>query len=68
LGGRPDMIVMRKTVMFNMVEMPSVIFSPDSAGIRNTNLEQEENKIFQGVSDDFILFPVISDDFANISG
>jgi hypothetical protein len=38
VGGRPDMTVMRKTVMFNMVEMPRVIFSPDSAGIRNTNL------------------------------
>jgi hypothetical protein len=32
------MIVMRKTVMFNMVEIPRVIFSPDSAGIINTNL------------------------------
>ncbi len=32
------MMVMRKTVMFSMVEMPRVIFSPDSAGIRNTNL------------------------------
>ncbi len=39
VGGSPDMTVMRKTVMLSMVEMPSVIFSPDSAGIRKTNLE-----------------------------
>ena len=32
------MTVMRKTVMLSMVEMPRVIFSPDSAGMRNTNL------------------------------
>ena len=36
------MMVMRKTVMFNMVEMPRVIFSPDSAGIRNTNLTNKK--------------------------
>jgi hypothetical protein len=36
------MMVMRKTVMFNMVEMPRVIFSPDSAGIRNTNLTEKD--------------------------
>jgi hypothetical protein len=28
--------------MFNMVEMPRVIFSPDSAGIRNTNLTDKD--------------------------
>jgi hypothetical protein len=39
VGGSPDMTVMRKTVMLSIVEMPSVIFSPDSAGIRKTNLE-----------------------------
>ena len=38
--GSPDITVIRNTVMFNMVEIPSVIFSPDSAGIRNTNLEK----------------------------
>ncbi len=42
VGGSPDMTVMRKTVMFNMVEMPRVIFSPDSAGIRNTNLTNKK--------------------------
>ena len=30
------MIVMRKTIMLSIVEMPSVIFSPDSAGMRKT--------------------------------
>ena len=45
MGGSPDMTVMRKTVMFNMVEMPRVIFSPDSAGIRNTNLN---NRLLKG--------------------
>ena len=44
VGGSPDMTVMRKTVMFNMVEMPRVIFSPDSAGIRNTNLNNRHLK------------------------
>ena len=44
MGGSPDMTVMRKTVMFNMVEMPRVIFSPDSAGIRNTNLNNRHLK------------------------
>ena len=38
VAGRPCMTVMRNTVMLSMVEIPSVIFSPDSAGIRNTNL------------------------------
>ena len=45
VGGRPDMTVMRKTVMLSMVEIPRVIFSPDSAGIRNTNLNQTKNTI-----------------------
>ena len=39
VGGMPLVTVIRKTVMLSMVEMPRVIFSPDSAGIRNTNLE-----------------------------
>ena len=38
VAGRPCMTVIRNTVMLSIVEMPSVIFSPDSAGIRNTNL------------------------------
>ena len=33
------MTVMRNTVMLSMVEIPRVIFSPDSAGIRKTNLK-----------------------------
>ena len=28
------------TVMLSMVEMPKVIFSPDSAGMRKTNLRE----------------------------
>ena len=28
------------TVMLSMVEMPNVIFSPDSAGMRKTNLRE----------------------------
>ena len=38
VGGMPLVTVIRKTVMLSMVEMPRVIFSPDSAGIRKTNL------------------------------
>ncbi len=53
LGGSPDMMVMRKTVMFNMVEMPRVIFSPDSAGIRNTNLTEKDR---QSVSENAALY------------
>ena len=34
----PLVTVIKNTVMFNMVEMPNVIFSPDSAGMRKTNL------------------------------
>ena len=30
--------VIKNTVMLSMVDIPRVIFSPDSAGIRNTNL------------------------------
>ena len=41
MGGIPEVTVIKNTVMLSMVEMPRVIFSPDSAGIRNTNLEQE---------------------------
>ena len=41
VGGIPLVTVIRKTVMLSMVEMPRVIFSPDSAGIRNTNLEDK---------------------------
>ena len=33
------MTVMRNTVMLSIVEMPRVIFSPDSAGMRKTNLK-----------------------------
>ena len=40
VGGMPLVTVIKNTVMFNMVEIPSVIFSPDSAGIRKTNLEK----------------------------
>jgi hypothetical protein len=47
------MMVMRKTVMFNMVEMPRVIFSPDSAGIRNTNLTEKDR---QSVSENAALY------------
>ena len=43
MGGRPDITVIRNTVMLSIVEIPKVIFSPDSAGIRNTNLG---NKLF----------------------
>ena len=35
----PLVTVIRNTVMFNMVEIPRVIFSPDSAGIRKTKLD-----------------------------
>ena len=40
VGGRPDITVIKNTVMFSIVEIPKVIFSPDSAGIRNTNLDR----------------------------
>ena len=42
VAGRPLITVIKNTVMFSMVEMPSVIFSPDSAGIKNTNLARRE--------------------------
>ena len=42
VGGSPDMTVMRNTVMLSMVEIPRVIFSPDSAGIKNTNLNSSK--------------------------
>ena len=35
----PWVTVIRKTVMLSMVEMPNVVFSPDSAGMRKTNLD-----------------------------
>ena len=35
----------KDTVMFSMVEMPKVIFSPDSAGMRKTNLREGGSKI-----------------------
>ena len=39
--GMPSSTFMRKTVRESMVEMAKVIFSPDSAGIRNTHLKEE---------------------------
>ena len=44
MGGSPDITVIRNTVMFSIVEIPRVIFSPDSAGIRNTNLNRNTLK------------------------
>ena len=44
MGGSPDITVIRNTVMFSIVEIPRVIFSPDSAGIRNTNLDRNTLK------------------------
>ena len=38
VGGMPWVTVIRNTVMLSMVEMPNVVFSPDSAGMRKTNL------------------------------
>ena len=38
VGGMPLVTVIKNTVMFNMVEIPRVIFSPDSAGIRKKDL------------------------------
>ena len=38
VGGSPLITVIRNTVMLSIVEMPRVIFSPDSAGIRKTHL------------------------------
>ena len=43
VGGIPLVTVIRNTVMFSMVEIPRVIFSPDSAGIRKTNLEGDRS-------------------------
>ena len=40
VAGRPDITVIRNTVMFSMVEIPRVTFSPDSAGIRKTKLRR----------------------------
>ena len=37
VGGMPLVTVIKNTVMFNMVEIPRVTFSPDSAGMRKTN-------------------------------
>ena len=39
VGGKFPITAIRKTVMFNIAEMASVIFSPDSLGIKNTNRE-----------------------------
>ena len=38
VGGIPLVTVIKNTVMFSMVEIPNVIFSPDSAGMQKTNL------------------------------
>ena len=38
VGGMPLVTVIRNTVMFSMVEIPRVTFSPDSAGMRKTKL------------------------------
>ena len=40
VGGIPLVTVIRNTVMFSMVEIPRVTFSPDSAGIRKTKLRR----------------------------
>ena len=45
LGGRGMVTVIKKTVMLSMVEIPRVIFSPDSAGIRKTKLEDGEHHL-----------------------
>ena len=37
VGGIPLVTVIKKTVMFSIVEIPRVTFSPDSAGIKKTN-------------------------------
>ena len=39
VGGRSPMTAMRKTVMLSIALIPSVIFSPESLGMRNTNRE-----------------------------
>ena len=44
------MTVMRNTVMLSMVEMPRVIFSPDSAGIRKTNLKYASSIFIRSVT------------------
>ena len=46
------MTVMRNTVMLSIVEMPRVIFSPDSAGMRKTNLKCEMF-IFMAAQDEY---------------
>jgi hypothetical protein len=40
VGGMPLVTVIRNTVMLSIVEIPRVIFSPDSAGIRKTKLTE----------------------------
>ena len=39
VGGRSPITAIKKTVMLSIAEIPSVIFSPDSLGIMNTNKE-----------------------------
>ena len=39
VDGSCPITAIRNTVMFNMAEIPRVIFSPDSLGIMNTNKE-----------------------------
>ena len=60
MAGNPCITVIRNTVMFSMVEMPRVIFSPDSAGMRKTNLKinsaEMRGKNNRLLNDDFLAF------------
>ena len=39
VGGRSPITAIRNTVMLSMAEMPRVIFSPESLGIKKTKRE-----------------------------
>ena len=45
LAKKTKCVEMRNTVMLSIVEMPRVIFSPDSAGMRKTNLRDGKMSI-----------------------
>ena len=39
VGGKSPITAIRNTVMLSIAEMPSVIFSPESLGMKNTKRE-----------------------------
>jgi len=50
VGGKLSRIVMRKTVIESKAEMPSVTFSPESDGTKNTNRAEMQYEIFKNIT------------------